>query len=48
MLTSDCTAQVFLLYHRQNYDRGSEALGFAKAARYFAAEVDGIDQKGTN
>jgi hypothetical protein len=27
MLTSDRTAQVFLLYHRQNYDRGFGALG---------------------
>ena len=44
MLTSDRSAQVLLLYHRQNYDRGSEALGLGRAARYFAAEVDGIDQ----
>ena len=44
MLTSDRSAQVLLFYHRQNYDRGSEALGLGRAARYFAAEVDGIDQ----
>jgi hypothetical protein len=40
--------QIFLLYHRQNYDSGPEALGLGRAARYFAAEVDGIDREGTN
>jgi hypothetical protein len=48
MLTSDRSAQVLLLYHRQNYDRAPEALGLGIAARYFVAEVDGIDQEGTN
>jgi ABC-type phosphate transport system ATPase subunit len=42
------SAQVLLLYHRQNYDCGPEALGLGRAARYFVAEVDGIDQEGTN
>jgi hypothetical protein len=41
-LTSDRSAQVFLLYHRQNYDRGPDALGLGRGTLYFAAEVDRI------
>src|SRR5262245_9401828 len=36
------SAQVFLLYHRHDYDRAYPAVGVTRAASYFAPEVDGL------
>jgi hypothetical protein len=44
--TANRSPQVFLLYRRQNYDPDPAMLGVWRAARYFAAEVNGIDEAG--